>query len=298
MSIHNFLNAGKVLFLIFWSQKNQLIILFIYTIIALLLGACQSEQQQTPDVTERPVPATNTNIEALPPSSNHTHTFQYKMRSSNIEEGQKAPLLLILHGYKSNMNELFALTDYLDSRLIILSIQAPVNAGKDKYKWFDLIFSNNGDVIGNQAKAAESLQLLSRFIDASVEEFNADPEQVYLLGFSQGAMMSLYLALTEPTKIAGAAILSGKVLKGIENHVSSDSKALSDLNILVTHGKNDQVINIDHAKNMEGMLRDLSVSLSYKEYQMGHQISEQCLKDIVGWFENEINTNLSSSVSQ
>ncbi len=267
-------------------------------LMALLLGACQSEQQQVPDLSERPISPTSTNIEVHPPSSNTSHTFQYKMRSSGLEEGRKTPLLLILHGYKSNMNDLFALTDYLDPRFTIVSIQAPMIAGKDKYKWFDLIFSNNGNVTGNQAEAAENLQLLSGFIDASIKQFNADSQQVYLLGFSQGAMMSLYLALTEPTKIAGAAILSGKVLEGIENHISSDTKALADLKILVTHGKNDQVINIDHAKNMEGMLRDLSVSLSYKEYQMGHQISEQCLKDIIGWFENEVNTNLSSGVSQ
>lgn len=306
MSIHNLLSFLKVYSLsIFCCSKNQLVVVFTCAVV--LFCACQSSANQEPiaapsvPVTERP---TNTTLEdvvisnAPKPSSNLQHDFQFKVRPSNMEEGQKVPLLLVLHGYKSNMKDLFALKDYLDPRLTIVSLQAPTPAGKDKYKWFDLIFSNQGNVTGNPTEAEESRLLVSHFVDAAVNQFNANPQQVYLLGFSQGAMMSLYLTLSEPTKFAGAAILSGKAIEGLEDHISDNKKALSDLSILVTHGKKDQVISIDHAKEVERILSDLSMSLSYKEYPMGHQISEQCLKDIIVWFENEINSNLSSSVSE
>ncbi|MFK7903999.1 MAG: alpha/beta hydrolase [Chitinophagales bacterium] len=207
-----------------------------------------------------------------------------------MEGKQKTPLILMLHGFKSNMNDLFALKDFIDPRFTVVSLQAPHMANQNQYKWYDLMFSSGGNIQSNLPQASESVELLANFVDAAVDQFQADEDQVYLLGFSQGAMMSLYLALSKPQKIAGAAILSGKAIEGLSNHTSDDSEALSNLSLLVTHGKKDEVINIDTARSMEKMLKNLSVGLSYKEYDMGHQISKPCLKDISQWLKNQIDS--------
>jgi len=250
------------------------IVCYLILLSSISFYSCQSQQSQS--------------IETTKPSSEKILPLDYKVRKSVLEDNQKAPLILVLHGFKSNMDDLFALKDFIDPRFTLISLQAPHIAGSNQYKWYDLIFYNNGNIQSNLPQAAESVELLSDFVDIAVEQFQADKEQVYLLGFSQGAMMSLYLALSKPQKIAGAAILSGKAIEGLKNHVSNDSKALSNLSILVTHGKKDEVISIGTARSMENMLKNLSVGLSYKEYDMGHQISEPCLKDVSKWLKNQI----------
>ncbi len=252
------------------------IVFYLILLSSVCFYSCQSQQSQS--------------IEAAKSSSKQAFPLDYKLRKSALEGKQKAPLILMLHGFKSNMNDLFALKDFIDPRFTLVSVQAPHMASSNQYKWYDLMFSNNGDIRSNLPQATESVELLSAFVDIAVERFQVDKEQVYLLGFSQGAMMSLSLALSKPQKIAGAAILSGKAIEGLENHVSDDSKALSNLSVLVTHGKKDEAISIDIARNMEKMLKNLSVGLSYKEYDMGHQISEPCLKDICAWLKNQIDS--------
>ncbi|MEZ4884262.1 MAG: alpha/beta fold hydrolase [Chitinophagales bacterium] len=256
-------------------------------LLSVFLSACQSGQNntQTQVITENNTP----DIQPPKPSPSTSFTLPYRLNPSNLPENEKAPIVFALHGFKSNMDDLFGLKDYIDPRFTFVSVQAPHSAGENQYKWYDLVFSNKGDVSSNTTEAAESVQILSSFIDAAVAQLKADVDQVYLLGFSQGAMMSLYLALSEPQKIAGVAVLSGKMIEGLESHISQNRDDLSNLSVLVTHGKNDNVISIEQAREMNQMLEKLPVRLSYNEYNMGHQISEQCLKDISKWFENSIN---------
>jgi phospholipase/carboxylesterase len=44
----------------------------------------------------------------------------------------KSPMLILLHGVRSNEQDLFALTPYLDERFIILSVRAPLTLGRNQ----------------------------------------------------------------------------------------------------------------------------------------------------------------------
>src|SRR3712207_4959386 len=107
------------------------------------------------------------------------------------------PLLLLQHGVGSNEHDLFSLAPQLDDRLMILSVRAPNVRAPGSYAWFEVAFTPQGPVI-NPQQAEASRQTLIQFIQQAAQGYGTDPKQVYLMGFSQSAIMSASVALTRP----------------------------------------------------------------------------------------------------
>ncbi len=90
----------------------------------------------------------------------------------------------------------------LDPRLLVLSLRAPHVRGPDRYAWYGITFTPEGPVhVPEQAES--SRQLLIQFIAEAVAAFGADGQRVYLIGFSQGAILSEAVALTAPERWRG-----------------------------------------------------------------------------------------------
>src|SRR5262252_4760688 len=106
----------------------------------------------------------------------------------------KPPLLLLLHGYGANEDDLFSLAPYLDGRFMIVSARAPIMLQPMSYAWFNLGFTPQGIVV-NLDEVESSRRTIHKFIGEIVEAYDCDPKSVYLMGFSQGAMLSLAVAL-------------------------------------------------------------------------------------------------------
>ena len=199
---------------------------------------------------------------------------------------EKPPLLLLLHGLGSNEQDLFSLTPYLDERLLIVSARAPIPLFPGGYAWFQIDFTPYG-IRMHADEAEQSRLILLAFLDYLVERYKADPERVYLGGFSQGAMMSLHIALTHPEKVAGVVAMSGRVLpEALPHRVAPE--ALQDLPIFMSHGIYDNVLPVEDARAAEEYLAKLPVALTYKEYPMAHEISLESLKDMTAWLKHQL----------
>ncbi|MDA0985981.1 MAG: alpha/beta fold hydrolase [Bacteroidetes bacterium] len=197
-----------------------------------------------------------------------------------------APLLIMLHGYGSNEKDLFQFADKLDERLIILSLRAPQQLGHNQYQWFALNYSD--EVIdADLDQAQKSCELLSNFIDEAILKFNADPKKIFLLGFSQGAMIAFHTALIYPEKIFSVLALSGRLTSMSFDKRAADDK-LKHLKIFISHGINDEIIPINRARNTKALLEKLPIEINYNEYKMGHGINLDCLKDFTNWIKEKI----------
>ncbi len=196
------------------------------------------------------------------------------------------PLLLLLHGIGSNEEDLFGLAPYLDERFLVVSARAPISLGPGAYGWFNIEFTSRG-MMADIEQAKRSLQQLPGFIDELIKTYEADARRVYLMGFSQGAMMSLALTLTLPQKFAGAVIMSGRfpshVLEG-----ELDLDALKGKSLIVTHGLYDPVLPIEEGRVTRERLEALAVELTYREYLMGHEVSMESLRDVAAWLKREL----------
>jgi phospholipase/carboxylesterase len=199
----------------------------------------------------------------------------------------KPPLLLLLHGYGANEDDLFSLAPYLDRRFMIVSARAPIMLQPMSYAWFNLGFTPQGIVI-NPEEAESSRRMIRKFLGEIVEAYDCDPKAVYLMGFSQGAMMSLAVALTYPGSAAGVVAMSGRVPPQTLEQIA-DKDTLIGLPIFVAHGTRDMLIPIGQGRDARAKLSELPVELTYREYDMGHEISYDSLKDVAEWLNERLN---------
>ncbi|HKQ79927.1 MAG TPA: dienelactone hydrolase family protein [Blastocatellia bacterium] len=216
------------------------------------------------------------------------HTFSLFHQTAPPKSGidGKPPLLLLLHGYGANEDDLFSLAPYLDERFMVVSARAPVVLQPMSYAWFNLGFTPQG-VIVNPEEVDSSRRTIHKFIGEIVEAYECDPDAVYLMGFSQGAMMSLAVALTYPGSAAGVVAMSGRMLPQIHAMIT-DKDALIGLPIFMAHGTRDTLLPINQGRDAREKLSELPVELTYREYDMGHEISYNSLQDITDWLKKRL----------
>ncbi|MDX1931968.1 MAG: alpha/beta fold hydrolase [Capsulimonadales bacterium] len=203
------------------------------------------------------------------------HLMQFPRQSP------RPPLLILLHGVGSNEHDLFDLAGLLDPRFLTLSVRSPITFGPGAYGWYPVTFTPQG-AVGDTRLAEEGRQKLITFIGEAVDTYGADPRQVYLLGFSQGAIMSLAVALTRPDLVAGAVVMSGRLLPEAFAHRADDA-ALRGLPILAVHGVLDTVLTIAEAREMNRKLSTLPLDLTYREYGMGHHTTPESISEVSRW---------------
>ena len=196
------------------------------------------------------------------------------------------PLLLLLHGIGSNEHDLFGLAPFLDKRFLIISVRATNTLGPGSYAWFEVDFTSQGPVINPQQEEASRKALIS-FLKESITAYGADPKQVYLMGFSQGAIMSASVALTRPELVTGAVLMSGRILPEIRSQIAPGEELIG-LPFLVVHGTADMVLPITFGRASRELLSSLPVDLTYHEYPMGHEVSQESLSDVTTWLSGQL----------
>lgn len=191
------------------------------------------------------------------------------------------PLLILLHGTGSNEQDLFSFAQQLPGKYLVVSARAPYTISKGSYTWYELHF-DNGKPIYNKDQAEQSRKTILAFIEQLKTKHHFDPSQVYLCGFSQGGIMSYSVALTQPDKIKGIAIMSGRLLEEVKTMVAPKEK-LKNLNIFIAHGTKDNVLNIQYARDAEAYIKQIGLTPLYKEYPEGHTISNEMYSDLLKW---------------
>lgn len=207
-------------------------------------------------------------------------SLAYRVRKPKVEQ-TGAPLLILLHGVGSNERDLLRLEPELGARLFVVSAQAPIKLGTGRFAWFNVRFAPEGP-LHNAAEAEASRQTLVRFIDELIRTYPIDPKRVFLLGFSQGAIMSYSVALTAPEKVSGIVAMSGRILQEVRATLTP-SAAHEYLSILTTHGAHDTKLPVQHAHTARDFLKGFPIDLTYREYDMAHEMSRESLTDGFRW---------------
>jgi phospholipase/carboxylesterase len=199
----------------------------------------------------------------------------------------------MLHGVGGNENDLFELAPHLDPRFYILSPRGPYKLGPEQYAWYERVFTPEGLKVTPE-QAEESRKKLAKFIQEAIEHYEVDPARVFLMGFSQGAIMALALLLTAPENLAGVVSISGRILpelfqanSPLGNKLAS-TEALKGRLLFLGHGVQDEIVPIAHGRQAENLLMRAPIQMSYREYEMGHSISPQCLTELAIWLETQL----------
>jgi phospholipase/carboxylesterase len=117
-------------------------------------------------------------------------------------------------------------------------------------------------------------------------KYPVDDQKLFLLGFSQGSLLSMCYTLSRPSRIAGVIAQSGYISNGADLEINeADVKGKP---FILTHGEQDTMIPVDWARASRDQLEKLGVDLNYHEFQMGHSVSMESLAVISTWLKKQL----------
>ncbi|WP_457619308.1 alpha/beta hydrolase [Lutibacter sp.] len=212
--------------------------------------------------------------------------LQYIVREPN-KQTEKTSLLILLHGYGSNEEDLFSFATELPEDLLIVSARAPQSLGFGSYAWYTINFTANQGKFSDIPEAIEARERIATFIDEIQERYHIPPNKTFLLGFSQGTILSYAVALNYPQKVQKIIALSGYINPELLPE-DINRKDYSGLDFFISHGNVDQVIPVEWAKKAPEFLNTLKIKNSYREYPVGHGVAPQNFSDFKKWIEERL----------
>lgn len=204
--------------------------------------------------------------------------YYYITKESCLKK-RKPPLLIMLHGYGSNEKDLFSFSGALPEQYTIVSLRAPINIGMG-FAWYDISFDQAGNKIYDREMAIKTKKSLINCINILHEKLQTDPFSVTLMGFSQGAILSNAVALTNPSGIKNVICLSGGVDKDI---IELSKNNLKNMSFYFSHGTNDIMLPFNQAKNSLEFLKINNINFKFESYPVGHGVSPENFKSMLKW---------------
>ena len=213
-------------------------------------------------------------------------SLNYIVREPKIRS-ENTSLLILLHGYGSNEEDLFSFASELPDDLIIVSARAPQTLGFGSYSWYTIHFNSPQGKFSDMQEAIKARETIAVFIDEVQQKYGILPEKTFLLGFSQGTILSYAVAFNYPEKVQKIIALSGYVNSELLPD-DLDSKDYSGLDFYISHGSVDQVIPVEWANKAPEFLDRLNIKYSYKEFPVGHGVSPKNFYEFSKWIEERM----------
>lgn len=212
-------------------------------------------------------------------------TLHHLVREPKIKN-DKNPLLLLLHGYGSNEEDLFSFANELSDEYFVISARAPYDMMYGSYAWYAINFDANENKFSDIGQAQKSRDIIANFIDELVLNYAIDKEDITLVGFSQGAILSYAVGVSYPEKVNKVVAMSGYFNPeiAIDQFEQND---LTNLKIFASHGTVDQVVPFEWGQKAKQVLSNYYIEVDFHSYPIGHGISPQNFFD----FKNWLNTN-------
>jgi phospholipase/carboxylesterase len=212
-------------------------------------------------------------------------SLEYVIREPKIKL-DKNPLLLLLHGYGSNEQDLFSFASELPEEYYIVSARAPYDLTYGSYAWYAINFDADQNKFSDNNQAIISRDIVAGFIDELVSYYPINDKNVTLIGFSQGTILSYAVALSYPEKVQRVVAMSGYINPEIlEKEYLKNS--FSNLQLFTSHGTSDQVIPVEWGRKAKPFLENLGIKVTYKEYPIGHGVSPQNFYDFKNWLSGK-----------
>lgn len=212
----------------------------------------------------------------------NTH-FDLMFLAKQTQPTNPKALVLLLHGVGGCETNLADLAAAVDSDTLVIMPRGPITLGAGQYAWFRVNFTGAGPVIV-ETEAEKSRQTLIRFVEQLQQSYGIAPQKTVIAGFSQGGILSASVALSAPKRVAGFAILSGRILPELRPHIA-DRLQLEKLHAFIGHGQYDSKLPVVWAQRSEQVLSDLGVEHLTRLYPIDHEIGVNMQADFLSWLQ-------------
>ena len=209
------------------------------------------------------------------------HLVQYPAAYKQASDS-KFPTIIALHGRGSNERDLIGLAPYLPKDFLWISPRGKFKLGPDGYEWFQLAQVGKPE----PTRLANALDTFDRFLNEVIEHYPVDKDKLFLLGFSQGTVVSLSYAVSMPERVTG--VIAQSAYLPLESGLQFDEVGIKEKPIVITHGIQDALLPVDWARRSRDKLKTLGAAVEYHEFNMGHEVTGQSLDVIATWLEKQL----------
>lgn len=203
--------------------------------------------------------------------------YQYDIHlPANMDPNKVYPTIFTLHGKGSNERNMSGLVAPLDAEFIMIHIRGNLTLGAG-YQYYEL------KSLGNPIREMfdEAVQQLEAFIHYATDKYPIDAKRRYMLGFSQGAILSMTLALKMGDQLKGIVALNGYVPDFVKQEYSLQS--IRDVSVFISHGEYDSVFPIRIGHETAAYFKQLTPHLTFNTYPTDHGVSEENQRDFIQW---------------
>lgn len=204
-------------------------------------------------------------------------TYTYSAPKESVE---RRPAIFLLHGMGSHEEDLLQLVQDFKESHHIFSLRGPIvfNPGY-------AFFTNEEEGKPVRVVFDEVLTYIQAFISEAIDEYALDKEQIYVLGFSQGAVLAQSLAFTMGNAIRGVVALSGYLPDFVKEEYKKHP--VNHLNIFISHGEFDYVIPLQWGENSKDYFNAQGAQVTFKIYQDGHGVTPENRQDLVSFLRQQ-----------
>lgn len=189
--------------------------------------------------------------------------------------------VVMVHGRAGTEDVMWVFARVLPPNSLIVAPRA-IYPDDDGFSWMPYLPEH----FPTFAELAEGTERLAFMIQSLPAVYGADPDQIYLMGFSQGAALCLSLAMRKRGLVQGVACLMGFV--PAQTSLANLSELL-DMPLFIAVGKQDETVPYLASVKGANQLRWVGADLSYYEYDVGHKMPAQALRDLRQWFNDYAN---------
>lgn len=201
----------------------------------------------------------------------------WPFRVRQPEDQRSDKLLLLLHGHLGDENAMWILTRPIPGSTIMLAPRAPVEIQPGRFSWHPI--QKTWPSLSTYRKLTDSI--IQR-VDTFIADEGLAVEKFDVMGFSQGAVMSLALSLFYPERIRKTAILAGFLPQSWRESLESSSP--EDQAFYIAHGSRDDVIPIEKARSLASLLRQKGASVTFCEANTAHKLGAKCFQSLGKFF--------------
>jgi len=211
-----------------------------------------------------------------------------------LEPIQTADACVIwLHGLGADRYDFMPVAEMLQETLLTTRFvlpQAPtravtINGGYAMPSWYDILAMNPARAIDHDQLEASALAVLN-LVEAQ-RDSGIDPARIFLAGFSQGGAVVLHAAFRRWQGPLGG-VLALSTYAPTFNEQMTLSASQQRIPTYCLHGQHDDVVQYNMGRDVYERLQTLSVTVTWQEYPMGHEVLPQEISDIGSWLSNKL----------
>ncbi len=201
----------------------------------------------------------------------------------DYDPNKKYPMIVMLHGFGANMQDLAGIAPVLNSTGYIYAFPNGPEAmelgpGYVGYSW------THPERRRDPEEDAKTRTMLNGFFKEVMDQYDVEPSNAVLGGFSQGGRMAYACGLGKPDLFAGVMALSAAVFDTEPLREQLPTERTQP--VFIAHGDSDMQVSVDQARMTKAFLETEGYQPVYNEYPMGHEISRALLIDMATWLKD------------